>query len=337
MIYVQGGSAALDPGILETIIPFGVSGTWTAPFSGYAVFLVIGGGGSGAACSADNAAGVVAKGTGGGAGGFSMRRVLVTQGQVFTITIGAGGASVTATGANAQGLNGGLSSVVASGVNIIANGGSGGVAATGAAATPAGGAGGTATGGDVNYTGGAGGAISNVQGSGGAFGAAFATGGGAINVYNVISRGGNLADGGLPALANNTHASGGAGINGNGVDISTYPSNQGNGIGGGSAGGSNLILPASTLTVFGISFQALLAITSLIGSNGRGDASQSAGTSLSGSGGSAKTNGAVAQSGAVTIGSGSGAAAIATTVGAAAATSGAGGQGFVAVRLTRNA
>ncbi|WP_157062722.1 phage tail protein [Pseudomonas sp. Q12-87] len=106
---------------------------WTVPANVWKVFVEVrGGGGSGAFGSLETGAG------GGGAGGFSTRLVPVTPGTVITITVGAGGASVSA--ANTMGNPGGTSSF---GPHCSATGGAGGLITGGAG-------GGYGSGGDFN-------------------------------------------------------------------------------------------------------------------------------------------------------------------------------------------
>ncbi|WP_431080132.1 phage tail protein [Pseudomonas thivervalensis] len=106
---------------------------WTVPANVWKVFVEVrGGGGSGAFGTLETGAG------GGGAGGFSKRLVPVTPGTVITVTVGAGGASVTA--ASTNGNPGGTSSF---GPHSSATGGAGGLVTGGAG-------GGYGSGGDFN-------------------------------------------------------------------------------------------------------------------------------------------------------------------------------------------
>ncbi|EJL01667.1 putative phage protein [Pseudomonas fluorescens Q2-87] len=106
---------------------------WTVPANVWKVFVEVrGGGGSGAFGTLETGAG------GGGAGGFSKRLVPVTPGSVITVTVGAGGASVTA--ASTNGNPGGTSSF---GPHSSATGGAGGLVTGGAG-------GGYGSGGDFN-------------------------------------------------------------------------------------------------------------------------------------------------------------------------------------------
>jgi hypothetical protein len=351
MIYVQGGSTILDPGILETIIPFGASGVWVAPFSGYAIFLAIGGGGAGGVNSQSNAGGVISKATGGGAGALCMRRVIVTQGQSFTIGVGAGGAGATQTGASSGGASGTASTIVGSGVNMSAGGGTGGAVANNAA-TAAGGAGGIATGGDVNYSGSAGGEILSAQPNGG-FAKAMATGGGGPNVFNILNPGGAILDGALLG-STNAYATGGGGINGGAApDYSNFAVASGGTTGRGSAGGDNTLFQQIALTLFGLSFVQVFQTSNLVGGQlrffgGNGGGSVGSGVTWGGGvagfmgGGGAAAGGysaaalaaGFASSGG--LGSGGGGGALAAIGAAGAVSSGAGGQGLVLIRLTKS-
>lgn len=127
-------------GTLDTITSTGTyTGTST---SGYGYALVIGGGGSGASRTGDSVYTDTA--AGGGAGGMAGKIVALTGS--MSVTIGAGGTSVTG---NNSGIAGG-NSVFA---GITATGGAGGQ--TGDTATTT--AGGTSSTGDFNVTGGIGG------------------------------------------------------------------------------------------------------------------------------------------------------------------------------------
>ena len=97
---------------------FTTSGTWIAPGNGWAIFTVVGAGGSGA--SQDSGANARNRATGGAAGGFAVAKRYVTAGTSFTVTIGAGGTGVTG---QTAGNPGGASSISASGfTTITANG-----------------------------------------------------------------------------------------------------------------------------------------------------------------------------------------------------------------------
>lgn len=209
------GISLLSPKFFE-------STTWTAPLSGWAYFVAIGGGGSG---GAQSSAGSNGRATGGGAGGVAIKKAYVTAGSNYTITIGAGGAPAT----NAAGNAGGATSVSGTGVSITANGGSGGAIST-SAVTLNGGAGGTATGGDYNGTGGRGGNIT-VTTAGNR-----ATGGGGCNIFGLAAgatRGGDLST--TSTSVTFGFATGGGGVGGRGGDLTG--TNTGIGGGGTSAGG----------------------------------------------------------------------------------------------------
>jgi hypothetical protein len=346
MIYVQGGSTILDPGILESFIPFAVSATWVAPFTGYATFLAFGAGGGGSAAANVVANGLI-KATGGGAGATCMRRVQVTQGQTFTLTVGAAGAAGgTVTTTAVAGANGGASSVVGSGVNMIAGGGFGGLVGTGTG-TLAGGAGGIATGGDVNWSGSEGGSILNIQPDAGAIWA-FATAGGASNLFNILNRGANITNFALPA-GSGAVAGGGAGVNGTAQDLGlanivTFPPSYGGTNGSGTVGGVATGLTQNPF-VFGFPM-AQLFTTATFGSpsGGNGGSGESAGVGGTNSGGLFASGGAAAvlkngsngTAGLSGLGAGGSAAAGLATFGTVTATSRAGGAGLILIRLTKS-
>jgi len=130
---------------------FTTSGTWTVPPGVTSVLVNVwgaGGGGGGGfnGCSAQGL------GSGGGGGGFAQSTLSVTPGDVYTITVGAGGAA----GAyNANGGAGGSSSLSGPGGTVAASGGGLGLGG-GACGTVAGGAGGAGTTGTILFSGGSG-------------------------------------------------------------------------------------------------------------------------------------------------------------------------------------
>lgn len=136
--------------------------TWTAPWDCDALFICIGAGGGGRATQ-DNTA------PGGGAGGFCDKFIQgISSGDEAAIVVGEGGARAVVSIGNADGGDGGTSSVTSTDftIGLSAGGGTGG-GAGGA------GAGGAATGGDNNHTG----------GDGGTTGGKAAGGGGAVGVF----------------------------------------------------------------------------------------------------------------------------------------------------------
>ena len=139
---------------------------WTVPANVWKVFVEVrGGGGSGAFGTLDTGAG------GGGSGGISKRLVSVTPGSTVTVTVGAGGAYVTA--ANTVGNPGGSSSF---GTYCSATGGAGGLVIGGAGA-------GYGSGGDFNGTLGAGNPPVRNAASNGAIGGA---GGGGESIFAAV-------------------------------------------------------------------------------------------------------------------------------------------------------
>lgn len=206
----------------------GQSKTWTVPTTGKIKVVLTGGGGQGA--FVPNSHSTIQNnensGTGGGAGGYSEKLIEVTAGETFTVTIGAGGFSSVAVNSLSgitNGNNGGNSSFVtasaAESVNMIANGGGGGQTRSGTmhvAHTLAGGLGGTSSGGDSNYTGGAGG---YAQRAGNNQYNAMVTGGGAVSMYGTAYHGGDIYQN--SGAYSNIMVSGGAGVGGHGGGIVT--------------------------------------------------------------------------------------------------------------------
>lgn len=202
------------------------SQTYTARRTGIADVICIGAGGCGGSSGKGNVLPIILNITGGGAGGYSRKRIPITAGDTFTVVVGAGGEDaerMPGASNNENGAAGGESTFAhASATATIAldsNGGAGGICnqdTTASGATYAGGAGGTATGGDVNFTGGRGGTITrsnNASNMGN-----FATGGGAVAVFGQAFNGGDInftANG----TTSTTAATGGAGVGGDGGGI----------------------------------------------------------------------------------------------------------------------
>jgi hypothetical protein len=210
---------------------------------GWATLVAVGGGGSGGAAN-DTSTNYV-NATGGGAGGFAMKKVYIPSGTTLVITVGAGGASVTIAGGvqtAVVGNSGGITSISSSIANITCNGGGGGqsiVSGSGANAR-SGGIGGSASGGDVNYTGGDGGDIvaqSQVY--------ARATGGGAVGIFGTGYSAGDVTHN---STNNSPGVTGGAGVGGRSGNVTV---NNGVTAGGSSAQASpnNGATQAATNTV----------------------------------------------------------------------------------------
>ena len=223
-IKLGGGESSPLP---YTQFVIGQSKTWTSPLTGRIKVILTGGGGQGAFLANTSASPYTNYGdaTGGGAGGYSEKIFNVTAGETFVVTVGAGGSSalpVNSITTSRVGNNAGNSSFVtasaAVSVNMVANGGGGGQysASTTSPVTTAGGLGGTASGGDVNYTGGAGGTISRVVGN--QYNCA-TTGGGAVALYGTPFHGGDITMTVDFGVTNKHIASGGAGVGGHGADI----------------------------------------------------------------------------------------------------------------------
>lgn len=174
---------------------------------------LVGAGGSGGASAVAN--GIA---TGGGAGGYAKKRVLLKAGVAYTLTNGAGLLNNAAAGTQADGKDGGNTSLTGGGLNIIAYGGKGGKTGLAGAAV-LGGDGGGATGGDIHRTGGRGGrCASSVNAASSQL--MRATGGGAVNLFGVPQRGGDLLISDYLSTYG-VFATGGAGLTEDGVDILT--------------------------------------------------------------------------------------------------------------------
>lgn len=228
---------------------FTYSRTITPTYDMEADVHVVGGGATGGVAGAPAGSANHCSATGGGGPGYSKKRVRLKAGVTYTLTIGAGGASVVAAPSTTSALtgnNGNDSSFVGGEYNIVARGGRAGNAITNSLAAVLGGLGGEASGGDINYTGGRGGNIG--AGSGSPTGEHFrATGGGAVNFIGEVGHGGDIA-GGPYTGSIVTQKSAGAGIGGNGADVAFTTTSSPVGSGGGVGSLSNLD-PTSAITL----------------------------------------------------------------------------------------
>ena len=229
----SGGGGGLYGGILEEIV-LNQSQTWVPHRNGTVAIYVVGAGGSGGKRQGGVDCGMA---TGGGAGGFCIKKTLdVTTSGSFTVTIGAGGVAPYSSTQDVAGVAGGNSTVAGTGLSatLTSNGGAGGGFISGENnAGVAGGAGGTASNGDYNRTGGRGGSVDANLGSAAV---RIGTGGGAVAIKSATGfHGGDYKAGG--GVGNDTiFGTGGAGIGGNGGGkIASGNPNQSWGLGGGAA------------------------------------------------------------------------------------------------------
>lgn len=235
------------------------SQTYTARRTGIADVICIGAGGQGGSSGKAPPSHLthIINASGGGAGGYSRKRIPITAGDTFTVVVGAGGQANGSTlmpdanGVKDGGAGGESTFDHASATANIAldsNGGAGGVGnqtSTASGATYAGGAGGTATGGDVNFTGGRGGTITRNNNSSNE--GMFATGGGAVAIFGAAFNGGDVN---FTGSGHKQSGTGGAGVGGNGGDVAydTGSQNSTTATGGGSASGEGNGLTADQTT-----------------------------------------------------------------------------------------
>ncbi|EYR81881.1 hypothetical protein [Shinella sp. DD12] len=317
--------------------------TWTAPRDCTVKISAFGASGSGGVLrrAGGNA-------TGGGAGARCTKTVKLKAGDVLTLTPGAGGAAVTTTNGVVQGNSGGNTTVTGpDGLNLSAGGGEGGKANADGTVALTGGAGGLATGGDENVAGGRGGNISAASQ------ASYlrASGGGALPLFDVGHRGGDIASN------SNMMSTGGAGVGGNGGDTSgSLGAVTGGGSAHGSAPSTNNSTPGEGAGVFssfavlvewirgigagsaGVSGAGVAASPGGIGAGGGGSTASgtsttSGGPGLFGGGGGASSSSsatALAKGGADAVCGGTGGAASST---GSSATSEKGGDGFILLEV----
>ena len=199
----------------QTVVITNPVSPWTVPAGVTSIKVEVWGGGGGGGGS-QNSFFTNRYGGGGGGGGYSVSNLTVTSGQVYSITVGAGGT----VGLNANGGNGGASSVTGPGGTVTAAGGLGGARSTGAAG---------GTGGIGNANDGGRGGTGNGNGGGG--------GGGAGNAGNGIEGSNTSAGSGGPGSPNIAPFRGGNG----GASQNTATNNGNSGIapGGGGGGGKS--------------------------------------------------------------------------------------------------
>jgi hypothetical protein len=236
---------------------FNTSGTYTVP-AGKTLLaaFVVGGGGSGSTGLAGDTladgsgGGGWGGGGGGGGGGVAFKDYAVTPGQTYTVTVGAGGASVNGSGAGGSSF---ANLATTNAPQFFGNGEQTGSAGANAssnvvgAITSAGGAGGNGGGGGTSAAGGGGapgtgatttpltltlsgiGTVNLAFGGGGGGGG----GGGSSNSFNVYRGGGGGGNGGA--------SNGGAGGGGGGATSQSYDNGargaDANSPGGGGGGG----------------------------------------------------------------------------------------------------
>lgn len=202
------------------------SQTWSAPVTGTVRVTVVGGGGAGGYYMGGPAYCVY----GGSAGGTAIKTFDVTEGDNFTVTIGAGGPFNVYTGAGARVGDSGGTTTFTNGTTITmtATGGGGGGYVSGSTTSSA--AAGTGSGGDFNYTGGKGGY--NTISTGYA-----ATGGGGVNLFGL-----NDCDGGVVSASQTLSSTGGGSPYGHGgAYTGAYPATSGAGLqGSGNSDGSSV-------------------------------------------------------------------------------------------------
>lgn len=179
MAIVGSGSGGNLP-----ILTFKISQTYTPSYTSEVIAYVIGGGGSGAATERHSSYWRCFA-SGGGAGGTAISRLILTSGVNYTITIGAGGASVSETyNATVEAGNaGGASSLSGSDISTMtANGGQGGAGSITASATVADRTGGSASGGNIaNFTGGSAKGVTSLASQ------VAASGGGGVTLYGATT------------------------------------------------------------------------------------------------------------------------------------------------------
>lgn len=252
---------------------------FTAPVDMELIIRAFGGGGSGGLVY--SASGHMSA-SGAGAGGTAVKRCSVKAGQQFTITVGAGGSPIirptSGSDGSSDGANGGATSVVGPGVDLVAGGGKGGKTSRSTAATP-GGLGGEATGGDFNLQGGRGGNIPSATGSVGSS-LRRATGGGATNIIGF-----GPFNGGDMSTSNFTAGSVSAGTGGGGVGQSAPGvSHDSGGSVSGPGGGLGALNSSGGDSSFTLPFGPLLGLYPVLGPRLSGPGYGGAGTPANSSG-----------------------------------------------------
>lgn len=239
-IYAQSGTYIVPPGVTRIRV------------------RVWGAGGSGGVCC-DSSAQIALTAAGGGGGGHGIKVIDTTPGTSYAVTVGAGGAPNRQVGNGATAGNPGGTSSFGTAVTCTGGGGGGIVAPGVGGGSATGGAGGTSTGGDVNYSGGAGGNAQTIAtlynvgtylqaaGGGGSAGSIFGNGyvgGSAITTINgdsAIGAGGGAGVGGKGGSVTNTSSTSYGGAGG------TFGPGQDDG-GSSAAGGAGFTFPFTRFT-----------------------------------------------------------------------------------------
>lgn len=287
--------------------------TWTAPYDCEVAIHAFGGSGTG---GAGRGGGINVSATGGGAGARCSKKIRLKAGDTLILTPGAGGLPAAPGSTAAVDGNDGGDTIVTgpNSLNMVAGGGKAGKGVANAGLLLVlGGLGGVATGGDENVSGGRGGnkVASNAAGHSGC------TGGGALPLFDVGYRGGDIL-----AIINTNNATGGAGVGGNGGDI-TGASVTGAFTGGGGSAGPGVSTATNGQTMGGPEVNI-----------GAVDVPLTPWLPLSGAGG--QGHGSVSGAGGIGGGSG-GASNTATTIGAPGAFAGSGGANGGSGTTTQNA
>lgn len=245
------------------------SRTWTARVSGWHRITAVGAGGAGGKVFRNATLARRILGTGGSSGGTSKKMIWLEAGQQLVITIGAGGLmNMDLPQIMADGGDGGNTTVVGPGINLLARGGKGGKAAFYTQAnsssithTLSGVSGGTAEGGDINLQGGGSGdavieVISMPTNWKNSYSAVSLTGGGCVSLLRPIGTKSGLAycKLGLDAegIANNVivfSMSCGSGLGGNSGDCYVTQTNSVTSIAGASSGGCGTFSGSPNYTV----------------------------------------------------------------------------------------
>lgn len=230
-VFRATGEASKSTMSFNNIVQLTATGTFTARKTGWHQVHMSGAAGQGGLVMSS----LQGAASGAGAGGYTVKTLWLTAGQILNYTRGGGSAAATLSAVGVRdGTDGGVSMLTGPGIALIANGGGGGKASATVGTALPGGVGGTASGGDINVKGGDGGSILSTAWKSGTW---VASGGGAVGIqgatYSAGSPDSTASTSGIFAVT------GGAGVGGNSGSAASSGAASASSGGGGAGGPSS--------------------------------------------------------------------------------------------------